>query len=125
MDDPSAITVPARMGPEPLLISRSEVDALYEILAAVVAALDKLGVDYIVTGRTPNCKPPMSHLFLKLHPTPTILLRAPRHWIRAQEDTHTILSRAHFIAFTSLDLTRFTHRWKSTRCDSSAQHTLL
>jgi len=40
----------AKMGPDPILLSRKEVDALYETMAAVVAALDKLGVDYIVTG---------------------------------------------------------------------------
>ena len=38
------------LGPEPTLISRKEVDALYETLAAVRAALDRLAVDYIVTG---------------------------------------------------------------------------
>ena len=40
----------AKLGPEPVLISRKEVDALYEILAAVIVALDTLDVDYIVTG---------------------------------------------------------------------------
>jgi cytidyltransferase-like protein len=40
----------ATAGPDPVLISRKEVDALYEILDAVTAALNKLGVDYIVTG---------------------------------------------------------------------------
>ena len=38
------------LGPEPTLISRKEVDALYETLAAVRAALDRLAVDYILTG---------------------------------------------------------------------------
>ena len=38
------------LGPEPTLISRKEVDVLYETLAAVRDALDRLGVDYIVTG---------------------------------------------------------------------------
>ena len=38
------------LGPEPTLISRKEVDVLYETLAAIRAALDRLGVDYIVTG---------------------------------------------------------------------------
>ena len=40
----------AKLGPEPVLISRKEVDALYEILAAVITALEKLEVRYIVTG---------------------------------------------------------------------------
>lgn len=40
----------ARLGPDPVLISRKEVGALYEILAAVTAALKLLRVDYIVTG---------------------------------------------------------------------------
>ena len=39
-----------KIGPTPVLISRSEVDALYEILDHVRNALDKLGVEYIVTG---------------------------------------------------------------------------
>lgn len=39
-----------KMGPEPVLLSRKEVDALYETLQAVTDALNKLGVDYIVTG---------------------------------------------------------------------------
>jgi len=38
------------LGPEPTLISRKEVDALYETLSAIRAALERLGVDYIVTG---------------------------------------------------------------------------
>jgi hypothetical protein len=38
------------LGPEPTLISRKEVDVLYETLAAIRAALDRLKVDYIVTG---------------------------------------------------------------------------
>ena len=38
------------MGPDPILISRKEVDALYETLGSIVNALNKLGVDYIVTG---------------------------------------------------------------------------
>ena len=44
---PSA-TIPA--GPEPVLISRKEVDALYETLAATTQALKELNVEYIVTG---------------------------------------------------------------------------
>ena len=44
-------TPPApKMGPEPTLLSRKEVDALYETLEAILAALDRLQVDYIVTG---------------------------------------------------------------------------
>jgi cytidyltransferase-like protein len=39
-----------KLGPEPTLISRKEVDVLYETLAAVRGALDRLGVQYIVTG---------------------------------------------------------------------------
>ena len=39
-----------KIGPPPVLISRSEVDALYEILDHVRNALDTLGVEYIVTG---------------------------------------------------------------------------
>jgi hypothetical protein len=39
-----------KLGPDPVLICHKEVDALYEVLAAVCAALKKLGVDYIVTG---------------------------------------------------------------------------
>ena len=38
------------LGPEPTLISRKEVDVLYETFAAIRAALDRLKVDYIVTG---------------------------------------------------------------------------
>lgn len=38
------------MGPEPILLSRKEVDALYDTLEAVVTALKELGVEYIVTG---------------------------------------------------------------------------
>jgi hypothetical protein len=41
---------PPKIGPAPTLISRKEVDALYEILAAVSTALTSIGVDYIVTG---------------------------------------------------------------------------
>ena len=46
---PSSSVVP-KAGPEPVLLSRKEVDALYEILGAVVKALDILQVEYIVTG---------------------------------------------------------------------------
>jgi hypothetical protein len=38
------------MGPEPTILSRKEVDALYATFEAVVAALEQLKVDYIVTG---------------------------------------------------------------------------
>jgi len=38
------------LGPEPTLLSRKEVDALYETLDAVRSALHSLNVDYIVTG---------------------------------------------------------------------------
>lgn len=41
---------PPKAGPEPTLLSRAEVDALYETVEAVVAALDEIGVDYVVTG---------------------------------------------------------------------------
>ena len=39
-----------KQGPEPTLLSRKEVDALYETFDVVRKALDKLDVDYIVTG---------------------------------------------------------------------------
>ena len=39
-----------KIGPDPVLLSRKEVDALYETLNVVKCALDDLGVDYIVTG---------------------------------------------------------------------------
>ena len=39
-----------KMGPEPVLISRKEIDALYEIFNAIPEALATLNVDYIVTG---------------------------------------------------------------------------
>ena len=39
-----------KMGPQPVLLSRKEVDALYETLEAVVNALKGLKVNYIVTG---------------------------------------------------------------------------
>lgn len=39
-----------KMGPDPVLISRKEVDVLYEILRAVSSALSMLNIDYIVTG---------------------------------------------------------------------------
>jgi cytidyltransferase-like protein len=51
----TAAVVP-KLGPEPTLLSRKEVDALYDILNAVRFALDKLSrehrrkIDYIVTG---------------------------------------------------------------------------
>lgn len=38
------------MGPEPTLLSRKEVDALYETLHAILEALRELRVEYIVTG---------------------------------------------------------------------------
>eukprot|EP00603_Paraphysomonas_imperforata_P009801 CAMPEP_0114477076 /NCGR_PEP_ID=MMETSP0104-20121206/15141_1 /TAXON_ID=37642 ORGANISM="Paraphysomonas imperforata, Strain PA2" /NCGR_SAMPLE_ID=MMETSP0104 /ASSEMBLY_ACC=CAM_ASM_000202 /LENGTH=907 /DNA_ID=CAMNT_0001651941 /DNA_START=12 /DNA_END=2735 /DNA_ORIENTATION=+ len=38
------------MGPEPVLLSRKEVDMLYITFKAVTDALAQLGVDYIVTG---------------------------------------------------------------------------
>ncbi len=40
------------IGPEPVLISRKEVDALYDTLGVVTRALSKLDCDYIVTGGT-------------------------------------------------------------------------
>ena len=39
-----------KMGPEPTLLSRKEVDALYETFQAVIGALETLEVSYIVTG---------------------------------------------------------------------------
>ena len=41
---------PPPLGPEPTLLSRSQVDALYETLEALKDALNALEVDYIVTG---------------------------------------------------------------------------
>jgi len=38
------------MGPEPTLLTRKEIDALYETLQAIRHALDVLKIDYIVTG---------------------------------------------------------------------------
>ena len=38
------------VGPEPVLTSRKEVDALYETLDATTKALKQLNVEYIVTG---------------------------------------------------------------------------
>jgi len=43
-------TTNIKTGPEPTLLTRKEVDALYETLEAIVAALDELRVDYILTG---------------------------------------------------------------------------
>jgi hypothetical protein len=43
---------PPKMGPEPMILSQKEVDALYETSEAIVAALEQLEVDYIVTGGT-------------------------------------------------------------------------
>ena len=40
----------AKPGPEPTLISRRQVDALYEVLLAVTGALNQLDIPYIVTG---------------------------------------------------------------------------
>lgn len=40
----------AKPGPEPTLISRKQVDALYEVLLAVTNALNQLDIPYIVTG---------------------------------------------------------------------------
>lgn len=42
--------IKVKIGPEPVLLSRKEVDALYETLQAVINALDALKVDYIITG---------------------------------------------------------------------------
>lgn len=39
-----------KAGPAPTLISRKEVDMLYETVEAVISGLDQLGVDYILTG---------------------------------------------------------------------------
>lgn len=44
----STKTVPS--GPNPILISRKEIDVLYETLDAVTKALQQLEVDYILTG---------------------------------------------------------------------------
>mmetsp|Transcript_6444 Transcript_6444/g.12933 ORF Transcript_6444/g.12933 Transcript_6444/m.12933 type:complete len:885 (-) Transcript_6444:27-2681(-) len=41
---------PPKLGPEPTLLSRREVDALYELLAAVAGALHQLEIPYILTG---------------------------------------------------------------------------
>lgn len=47
---PASPNPAAKQGPEPVLISRSQVDALYDLLEVVAAALDALSVDYILTG---------------------------------------------------------------------------
>ncbi|EJK49461.1 hypothetical protein THAOC_31664 [Thalassiosira oceanica] len=39
-----------KIGPEPTLLSRTQVDALYKILSAVTEGLDRLRVPYIMTG---------------------------------------------------------------------------
>jgi len=49
-DAKGPVQLPARLGPEPTLISRKEVEALYDTLEAVKTALSTLGVEYIVTG---------------------------------------------------------------------------
>ncbi len=46
----SSSKIKVNAGPEPLLLSRKEIDVLYEILDVVRKALDLLNVDYIVTG---------------------------------------------------------------------------
>ena len=38
------------MGPNPTLIGRTQVDALYTVLQAVVNALDSLEIPFIITG---------------------------------------------------------------------------
>jgi len=43
---------PPKLGPEPLLLSRKEVDALYETFRCVIWALQQLQVEYVVTGGT-------------------------------------------------------------------------
>lgn len=40
----------AKPGPEPTLISRTQVDALYEVLSAVTSVLNQLNIPYILTG---------------------------------------------------------------------------
>ena len=39
-----------KLGPEPTLLSRRQVDALYSLLGAVTDALKKLEIPYILTG---------------------------------------------------------------------------
>ena len=39
-----------KLGPEPTLLSRTQVDALYKVLSAVTEGLDSLRVPYIMTG---------------------------------------------------------------------------
>ena len=46
----SSGTPKVKLGPNPTLLSRKEVDALYEMFEIVVKALDQIGVNYIVTG---------------------------------------------------------------------------
>ncbi|KAL7570532.1 hypothetical protein ACA910_004306 [Epithemia clementina (nom. ined.)] len=48
---PAAVPVP-KLGPDPVLLSRKEVDALYDTFEAVAKALKTLQVDWIVTGGT-------------------------------------------------------------------------
>ena len=49
-DDSSKHKSKVRKGPEPTLVSRKEMDVLYRLLEAVSSALDKLEIDYILTG---------------------------------------------------------------------------
>jgi cytidyltransferase-like protein len=49
MDNLPSQPVP-KLGPKPTLLSRKEVDALYQTFRDVVSALNRLDVDYIVTG---------------------------------------------------------------------------
>jgi hypothetical protein len=43
-------TPPPKQGPDPTLLSRKQVDALYETFQAIVSALKTLNIPYIITG---------------------------------------------------------------------------
>jgi len=45
-------SAPPPAGPEPLLLSRSEADELYEVLRAVLDGLDRLGMPHVLIGST-------------------------------------------------------------------------
>jgi hypothetical protein len=51
-EEGAAATRTPGMGPEPTLLNRKEVDALYDVMEAVTRALGELGVEYVVTGGT-------------------------------------------------------------------------
>lgn len=46
----NTMEAPAKLGPDPILISRSQVEALYVLLRRTADALDSLRVEWIITG---------------------------------------------------------------------------